>query len=112
MTVASITSTLGPQGSALVAPPHGDAAFDQEVEEAAQRLVATALVQPVLASLRDGPFRSELFAPGPAEKRFGPLLDRHIADRITQAEGFDIVSKLREYMTPEAMHTEVFDVTA
>lgn len=68
-----------------------------EIRKAAIELVSTALVKPALASLRENPWaRGEggPFAPGPAERRFGPLLDQRFADNVTQASNFSLVDRL------------------
>lgn len=71
------------------------AAQDREaVREAATKLVSSALVMPVLQSLRDSPFNDGPFAPGATERRFGPLLDQHLADRVTGAGRFPLVDAI------------------
>ncbi len=62
--------------------------------EAATQLVAAALIMPVLESLRDSPMLRPPFAPGFAEKRFAPLLDQQIADRIAGAGNFSLVDQI------------------
>jgi hypothetical protein len=58
------------------------------------KLVASALVLPALATLRESPFREGPFAPGDAERRFGPLLDQAVADRVVQAARFPLIDAL------------------
>ena len=62
--------------------------------EAATQLVAAALIMPVLESMRDSPMLRPPFAPGLAEKRFAPLLDQQIADRIAGAANFSLVDQI------------------
>ncbi len=62
--------------------------------EAATQLVSAALILPVLESMRDSPMLRPPFAPGFAEKRFAPLLDQQIADRITGASNFSLVDQI------------------
>lgn len=57
----------------------------------AEEFVATALVQPVLKELRESSTAWGPFAPGSHEKSFGFLFDSHIAGRIVQAKGFELV---------------------
>lgn len=59
--------------------------------DAATRLVSSAFVMPVLASMHDSPFLEPPFAPTFAQKQFQPLLDRHLADRITGGANFPLV---------------------
>ncbi len=72
----------------------------QRARTAAGRLVASAFIQPVLSSLREGPFASPLFEPGPMEKRFGLMLDWQIADRITEAANFPLVDAVADRLMP------------
>lgn len=59
--------------------------------QAAQELVSIALVQPILKELRDTNQAAGPFAPGAAEKAFGPLLDAAMAKQIVSGQGFDVV---------------------
>jgi Rod binding domain-containing protein len=75
----------------------------EAAESAAKQLVSSALVMPVLASMREGTFNTDgPFAPGMVEQRFAPMLDQHLADRITGAANFDLVDEIVErYLGPE-----------
>jgi Rod binding domain-containing protein len=59
--------------------------------DAASRLVSSVFVLPLLASMQDSPFQAPPFAPSFAEKQFQPLLNQHLADRITGAANFSLV---------------------
>jgi Rod binding domain-containing protein len=59
--------------------------------DAATRLVSSVFIMPVLASMHDSPFLKPPFAPTFAQKQFQPLLDRHLADRITGSANFPLV---------------------
>ena len=72
----------------------------QTARAAASRLVASAFIEPVLSSLREGPFAAPLFEPGPMEKRFGMMLDWQIADRITEAANFPLVDAVADRLMP------------
>jgi hypothetical protein len=69
------------------------------VREAMMKLVASALVLPALATLRETPFREGPFAPGEAERRFGPLLDQAVADRVIKGANFPLIDVLVERAT-------------
>lgn len=81
----------------------GGASFSQALQDAARgrdraaardaatQLVSSVFVMPVLASLHDSPFLEPPFAATYAEKQFQPLLDRHLADRITGGANFPLV---------------------
>lgn len=71
-----------------------DAAAEDRGRTAANQLVATALVQPILAELRNSPFKSDLFDGGRAEEVFGQQLDTVLAERIASSAGFGASSAL------------------
>lgn len=66
--------------------------------EAAKQTVASTLVLPILQSLRDSSMLTGPFAPGIGERRFLPLLDQHLADRITSAAHFPLVDAVTEQL--------------
>jgi Rod binding domain-containing protein len=101
--VAGLMSAATPR--AVTAPqPEGDfaaqlsaAAQDggaEAVRQAATQLVAVALIQPVLAELRGSTMAAEPFAPGDAERRFAPLLDQHLSDRIAGSMQFGLIDAI------------------
>jgi hypothetical protein len=55
-----------------------------EARQAAEQFVATAFVMPMLAAMRDDPFKSELFHGGFTEDAFGQQLDTQLADQIVR----------------------------
>lgn len=55
---------------------------EQTVRAQARKLVATTFISPLLARMREDPFRSDLFHGGFAEDTFGAQLDTIFADRI------------------------------
>lgn len=59
--------------------------------EAARTLVSEAFVKPILSSLHEGSMAADAFKPGTGEKRFRPLLDAALADRIVEGSDFAIV---------------------
>lgn len=75
----------------------------EATEAAARQLVGSALIMPVLASMHEGTFMPEdgPFAPGTVEKRFAPMLDQYMADRITNASNFDLVRMIADRYAPE-----------
>jgi len=76
-----------------------------QAREAAHDLVSTTFIMPMLAAMREDPFRSELFHGGAAEDMFGSRLDQIIADRITRAANFPLVDSVYRQLsgngTPE-----------
>lgn len=71
----------------------------QRLRQAAQQLVATTLIQPMLAQARQDPFKSELFHGGQGEEMFAAQLDTLLADRIAQRTDFPIVKAIERYLT-------------
>ena len=76
---------------------------DREVvRRAAAQLVASTFIMPILQSMHDSPFLKPPFAPGFAEKRFQPLLDQQVADRLTSAARFPLIDIIVDWlMGPE-----------
>ena len=87
---------LGPGGfdAALDSINEQAGRTEADARTAATQFVATAFVMPVLEMLRESPFAAEPFAPNAAQKRFGPMLDWQIADRVTGAANFPLVDSI------------------
>ena len=71
---------------------------EEVVQEAIEQLVATTLIQPIFASMRDDPFRSDLFHGGLAEDMFGSQMDMMMSDQITKAAKFGFVEVLHRLL--------------
>lgn len=71
---------------------------EERATEAAQELVAVALVQPTLKALREANRAAPPFAPGDAERRFGSLLDAEQSKRISGSSNFPLVDAVRDRM--------------
>ena len=67
---------------------------NDEMREAADQLVATAFILPMLAQARHDPFKREMFHGGRAEEVFGQQLDVIFADNITKSANFGISDAL------------------
>ena len=106
--------TAGPTSFDSVVVGRGEAAFtsilgsasatqDREtVRQAAAQLVSSTFIMPVLQSMHDSPFLKPPFAPSYAEKRFQPLLDQQVADRLTSAARFPLIDVITDrLMGPE-----------
>ena len=72
----------------------------QALREAAEQLVSTAFVTPVLGGLRENSTAAGPFAPSTAEKRFGPMLDQQFADRVVRAANFPLVDAIVDRYAP------------
>ena len=70
--------------------------------EAAEKLVATTLVVPLLAELREQPLDAKLFDGGFAEDAFRQQLDTALADEIVKSTQFPIVDRIYRDITRHA----------
>lgn len=73
---------------------HRSSDAQQTAREAAQDFVAVTFLAPVLKQLRDTNNAAPPFAPGPAEKQFGGLMDQHVARQIVRASHFPLVDRV------------------
>ena len=80
---------------------------EDETREAADQLVATAFVLPLLQQVRDDPFKSDLFHGGQGEEIFGQQLDVLMAERITKSAGFGLSDALVRQFNPATASREV-----
>lgn len=72
-----------------------------EAREAADQLVATAFILPLLEQARNDPFKSDMFHGGRGEDIFGQQLDVIFADGITKSAHFGISDALvRQFQNP------------
>ena len=74
----------------------------QSTRDAANQLGASALIQPVLAQLRESPFKSDLFSGGRGEEAFGQQLDTLLADRLASTPGFGPAQALAQRLDAAA----------
>ena len=70
-----------------------------EAQAAAEGLVATSFIKPILTQVRESNNAPPPFGPTQAEKQFGSLLDNELADEIVHAAQFPLVDKLVEKFT-------------
>ncbi|MFP4143726.1 MAG: hypothetical protein ACOCTI_03245 [Phycisphaeraceae bacterium] len=73
-------------------PNHAD--VPPQAREAAEQLVATAFIKPLLQQVRNDPFKSDLFHGGQGEEAFGQRLDTILADRMVQRMNFPLVDTI------------------
>ncbi len=75
---------------------------NEEMREAADQLVATAFILPMLEQVRHDPFKSDMFHGGKGEEVFGQQLDVIFADNITKSANFGISDALVRRFQPAA----------
>lgn len=64
----------------------------------AEDFVASAFVEPLLKQLRETNHAAAPFAPGPAEKQFGGIIDAQVARQIARASRFGLVDEMARRM--------------
>lgn len=106
-TDASSSTAFAAQLERAVQPRNG-ASREEQAQTAAEQLVATAFIRPMLEELGRATFASDQFKPGAGEKRMRPLLDAEISDRITAAEGFPLVDAVRDRLL--GRHRDVSEI--
>ena len=97
-------AAFGPRGSrgsfASLDPfaARGDRSRDPHAlaTEAARTLVREAFVRPVFEELHKGSLAAGPFRPGTAERRFRPMLDGMLADRIVERSDFALVRTIED----------------
>jgi len=65
-----------------------------KAREAAEKLIATTLVEPILKQLRETNNAAPPFGTTPAEKQFGSLLDHRLSQDIVKSANFPIVDRV------------------
>ena len=80
----------------------------ERADAAARQLVGQAFLVPLLKEVRESTSAQGMFAPGAAEKRFGPIGDHQMADALMTRLDLDVVTNVRQYMLNKETHkTEV-----
>ncbi|MEO0515084.1 MAG: rod-binding protein [Planctomycetota bacterium] len=79
---------------------------NDEVREAADQLVASAFILPMLEQARNDPFKSDMFHGGKGEEVFGQQLDVIFADNITKSANFGISDALVRRFQPASTSNE------
>lgn len=79
---------------------------------AAEQLVATTFIQPMLAKMREDPFKTDLFHGGQAEEIFGQQMDTIYAERIVAKANFAIVDAVYKTIADSATRTAAVDLSA
>ncbi|MCA9292012.1 MAG: hypothetical protein KDA25_12850 [Phycisphaerales bacterium] len=80
-----------------------DAPETDRIRDAAVSLVATAFIAPILASMREHSLATGPFAPSSTEKRFGPIIDAAIAERVVGSARFPIVDAIRDRIAARSL---------
>jgi len=73
-----------------------------EARDAAAQFVGMALIQSILANLRETSMSEGPFAPTAVEHRFGPLMDQMLSDRISRASNFPLIDSVADRLCAAA----------
>ena len=76
----------------------------ERADAAARQLVGQAFLVPLLKEVRESTSAQGMFAPGAAEKRFGPIVDHQMADALMTRLDLDVVTNVRQYMLNQEAH--------
>ena len=80
----------------------------ERADAVARQLVGQAFLVPLLKEVRESTSAQGMFAPGAAEKRFGPIVDHQMADALMTRLDLDVVAKIRQdLINKETQKTEV-----
>ena len=75
---------------------------NEELRNAANQLVSVAFIKPLMAQMRESPFKNEMFHGGQGETIFQEHLDTVIADRISSRSDFSIADAVYRRMSKAA----------
>ena len=80
----------------------------ERADAVARQLVGQAFLAPLLKEVRESTSAHGMFAPGAAEKRFGPIVDHQMADALMTRLALDVVATVRQdLINKETPKTEV-----
>ena len=74
---------------------------EQQLREAAEKLVSTTFIMPMFEQLRSDPLAANLMHGGRAEKVFQQQLDQVLSDRISSATSFDLVDSVYKQLNAD-----------
>lgn len=80
--------------SSVIARDQGNDTTSAPARKAAEDFVSMAFVQPLLAQLRETNNAAQPFAPGPAERQFGEIMDQVLSKQIVRASSFPLVDRI------------------
>jgi hypothetical protein len=67
---------------------------EEQARKAAEDFVAQALVQPLLARLRESSQAAPPFGPGPGQKAFQGMIDASFSQKLVRNQRWDLVGKI------------------
>lgn len=95
----NFASVLGKVSAATGTP-------EQRARAAAEQIVATALVQPILKQLRETSMAAAPFLPTQGEKQFQGLMDTQVSQQIVHAKSFPLVDRIESLLLSRQAETK------
>ncbi|MGD1915169.1 MAG: hypothetical protein ACFCBV_03145 [Phycisphaerales bacterium] len=92
--------------SSVIARDQGRDPSTASARKAAEDFVSMAFVQPLLAQLRETNNAAAPFAPGPAERQFGELMDQVLSKQIVRASSFPLVERIESDLSERSAQLE------
>lgn len=89
----------------LLNPNHATSSSGMTVQQAAEKLVSSALLMPIIQQLHgEHTFRAGIFQANDAERRFQPMMDYYLADQVASGANFDLTEAVINRLQPQ-MHS-------
>lgn len=86
----------------MLNPNHATSSSGMSVKQAAEKLVSSALLMPIIQQLHgEHTFRAGMFKAGDAERRFQPIMDYYLADQVASGANFDLTEAVIERLQPQ-----------
>jgi Rod binding domain-containing protein len=70
----------------------------EDLQKQAEKLVSQTFFGTMFKQMRNSPFKSELFSGGRGGEVFHSLMDQHLADRMAQGAGNDLVQSIVKHL--------------
>ena len=80
---------------------------EQQAREAAQQLVASAFLAPLMRMMREGPFQADFLEAGPGRDAFEQMLHTRLADHMVERMELPIVDAVQRFVTHRAPEAPV-----
>jgi Rod binding domain-containing protein len=85
-------------GLSQATKPGAEESQSSQARTAAEGLVSTTFIEPILKQVRESNTAPPPFGPSNAEKQFSSLLDTKLADEIVHAANFPLVERITQQL--------------
>ncbi len=79
---------------------------EKQTKKVIGELVASTFIKPMLAEMRNSPFKNEMFHGGQGEEIFGAQMDTIVSDRVTNSENNKIVNNIYKRVEQQVRRLE------